>query len=292
MKPIEEKYLGKSTPIPQKYTPEVLLAVPRQLNREKYGIQNDALPFSGVDVWHGYEAGFLTRKGLPVTGVLKLIYPAESEFLVESKSLKLYLNSFNMEPFGDSPARGIHNFMEIISRDLQKTLSTTVEVQFFNNHAARGPFDFSDYILLEELPETHEIDFKQYSEDPGLLDCTNNPEGTIKWASHLLRSNCKITHQPDWGSIFIYLKGYQRPTPRSLLQYLVSMRNEDHFHEEICELVYKRLYDRFEPGQLMVSCLYTRRGGLDICPIRTSHSDLLPPALSNINVLSQLTLRQ
>jgi 7-cyano-7-deazaguanine reductase len=110
--------------------------------------------------------------------------------------------------------------------------------------------------------------------------------------THLLRSNCKITHQPDWGSAFIFLEGSVQPTPESLLQYLVSLRHEDHFHEEVCELIYKRLWDSFSPSALMVACLYTRRGGLDICPVRASHTHLLPAALTDINTLSSKLLRQ
>ena len=136
------------------------------------------------------------------------------------------------------------------------------------------------------------VNFQSFSENPALLVPTQSNLQEIKVATHLLRSNCKITHQPDWGSAFIYLKGKQIPDLTSLLQYLVSIRNENHFHEEICEMVYKRLLDVFQPESLMVTCIYTRRGGIDICPVRVSSEELLPKNLINPDKLSFKLLRQ
>ncbi len=292
MQPIEGKYLGQPSPHPLRYTPEVLLAIPRKLNRELYTIREDALPFLGVDVWHAYELGFLTEKGLPVTGLLKFIYPADTPFLIESKSLKLYLNSFNLERFGQTPAEGLALVLGTIRQDLNRVLSTEIEAHFFEGSHQASSFDFSDYPIIEKEAGIETLSFSHYNESPHLLEASTVENDTLKVGTHLLRSNCKITHQPDWGSAFIYLKGPQQPTSWDLLRYLVSMRTEDHFHEEICELIYKRLWDKFAPLELMVACLYTRRGGIDICPVRVSHKRLLPPALTNVKVLSEKLLRQ
>lgn len=290
--PIEGKVLGKQIAYPQTYTPGILVAVPRSLNRRMYNLEASALPFCGFDVWHAYELGFLTKKGLPVTGVLKLVYAANSEFLVESKSLKLYLNSFNMERYGNNVEDGLNQVLNIIEKDLNQVIKEPVTLRFYKENAGLPEFDFPDYDVLENIKEMEYVNFQSFSENSALLVPTQSNLQEIKVASHLLRSNCKITHQPDWGSAFIYLKGKQTPDLSALLQYLVSIRNENHFHEEICEMIYKRLWDIFKPERLMVTCIYTRRGGIDICPARASHEELLPKNLINPGKLSFKLLRQ
>jgi len=293
MEPIEGKILGKQVGYPQHYSPEILVAVPRHLNREIYQLNSSSLPFIGLDIWHAYELSFLTKKGLPVAGLLKMSYSAESEFLVESKSLKLYLNGFNMQAYGTNVTQGIEQILSIIEKDLSNLLKSKVQLAFFNDNIKDNNSDFSDYSLLENIPKIQQASFNHYSETPTLLfpDTTNTAK-ELKVATHLLRSNCKITHQPDWGSAFIHIKGNKLPDKVGLLQYLVSIRNENHFHEEICEMIYKRLWDTFSPEELMVSCIYTRRGGIDICPVRVSNNNLLPMTLCNINSLSERLLRQ
>lgn len=290
--PVEGKVLGKQIAYPQTYTPDILVSVPRSLNRRMYKLEATALPFCGFDVWHAYELGFLTKRGLPVTGVLKIVYPANSEFLVESKSLKLYLNSFNMERYGNNVEDGINQILNIIDKDLNQVIKAPVTLSFFKENSGLPEFDFPDYEVLENSKEMESVNFQSFSENPALLVPTQSNLQEIKMATHLLRSNCKITHQPDWGSAFIYLKGKQTPDLSALLQYLVSIRNENHFHEEICEMIYKRLWDTFKPERLMVTCIYTRRGGIDICPARASHEELLPKNLINPGKLSFKLLRQ
>jgi len=286
----EDKFLGKQVTYPQQYAPEMLVPVPRQLNRDQYELVENNLPFVGLDVWHAYELSFLTEKGLPVTGLLKLVYPSDNEFLVESKSLKLYLNSFNMEQYGSNPEEGIKQVINIIKTDLNHVLETEVQVAFFDKQDSSSPFDFAEYDLLEDDKQASEINFIAFNEDPELL--TSSTENELMVASHLLRSNCKITNQPDWGSAYIYIKGTQIPDKMSLLQYLVSIRNENHFHEEIAEMIYTRLWTIFQPDELMVACIYTRRGGIDICPVRASHKSLLNLNLTNPKILSKKLLRQ
>jgi len=288
----EAKYLGKVSRYPKHYAPEVLVPVPRHLNREIYGLEDHNLPFTGFDVWHAYELSFLTQKGMPVAGLLKIIYPANSPNIVESKSLKLYLNGFNMERYGSNPAEGTAMVLRIIKTDLEKILETKAEVSFFSKEESLEA-DFTDYEILEEQPGIEDTSFSKYQEAPELLkEAPDTHEKSMKVATHLLRSNCKVTFQPDWGSAFIHLKGENIPAKTALLQYLVSIRNENHFHEEICEMIYKRLWDKFSPEELMVSCIYTRRGGIDICPVRTSSPELMPDNLVNKNKLMSKLLRQ
>lgn len=291
MDSIEGKILGKQVSYPARYAPELLVAVPRALNRVQYLISDTEPPFVGFDAWHAYELGFLTEKGLPVSGVLKLVYPANSPALVESKSLKLYLNSFNMERMGQNADEGIQLIAERIRQDLSLLLETRVGLCFFDAQKTAAPFDFENYQLLDHLPLMEQLVFNAFSEDPSLLT-PSVQGGTLQVATHLLRSNCKITHQPDWGSAFVHLKGNTLPSIGGLMQYLVSFRNENHFHEEICEMIYKRLWDAFQPDELAVTCIYTRRGGIDICPSRASGAGLLPTGLGETTGLTAKLLRQ
>lgn len=288
---VEATHLGKKSNYPQHYDKSVLVAVPRILNREQYNISNENLPFTGVDVWHAYEFSFLLQNGLPVVGTLKISYPCDNEFLVESKSLKLYLNSFNMEIFGKSLNEGIRLSIEKIKNDLSELLKCDVLVTFFNHNAPKSAIDFTDFEILEDLIDVSTINCSNYSEKPELLEKSNN-SGEIRWGSHLLRSNCKITNQPDWGAIFIQMKSKQLPTPESIIKYIVSLRNENHFHEEICEMVYKRLFDKFSPNDLMVTCMYTRRGGIDINPIRSLKGNNHPKTLYKTTANDQPIFRQ
>ena len=288
----ESKYLGKHTSYPQHYFPEMLVAVPRELNREEYGLTYGELPFIGVDVWHAYELSFLTKKGLPVSGVLKVVYPCNNQVIVESKSLKLYLNSFNMERYGETQEEGIGLIEKIIKNDLSELLKAEVQINIYTKLTEVNSHDFQGYSLLEELPRAEKIVFDTFKEAPKLLTSDKHTPYIIKVATHLLRSNCKVTFQPDWGSAFIFMKGGNRPSLESLLKYLISFRNENHFHEEVCEMIYKRLWDAFQPEELAVTCIYTRRGGIDITPVRVSHEKLLPANITNVNVISKKLLRQ
>jgi len=287
----ESKYLGKKTGIPTHYDPSVLVPIPRIENRKQYGICEKPEIFTGYDVWHAYEFSFLTEKGLPVVGLLKIIYPSSNLFLVESKSLKLYLNSFNMSRFGSSKPNGLKSVLSIIKTDLQEILKCNVEVSFFDNYASTIN-DFRDFEKLEMIVDTGAIEFESFHENPDLLKHEAEADDEIKLYSDLLRSNCKVTHQPDWGSVFIHLKSKVKIDKSSLLKYLVSFRNENHFHEEVCEMIYKRLWDSFSPDILMVTCIYTRRGGIDICPVRSNIPEAIPMALTDSSQLSYKLYRQ
>lgn len=282
----ESKVLGQKVTYPQYYDPTVLVAIPRQWNRTYLNISDDSLPFVGVDIWHAYELSFLTHKGLPVVGVLKLSIPSHSHSIVESKSLKLYLNSFNMSTYGQTRAEGVVEIVGIIKEDLSQLLDVAVDAGFIADNGRKKPFS-DDFSLLEEDADV--VSFEVYSESESLLVSTKGGQLTVK--SELLRSNCKVTNQPDWGDVYIKMEGARLPSRESLLKYIVSFRNEQHFHEEICEAIYERLNRLFSPEKLMVACLYTRRGGIDICPVRASSLDLLDLPLLEVDIMTEKLLR-
>lgn len=288
---IEATHLGHQSTYPQQYDPSVLVAVPRHLNRCQYNIVEQNLPFEGIDVWHAYEFSFLTQKGTPVIGLLKITYPCKNPFLVESKSLKLYFNSFNMSRYGNTKSEGINVVLSTIKADLATLLKCTVDVHFFDHNAQTSSSDFDSFLVLEDMVDIDQLHCNTYTESPTLIE-NSNTGGEIKWATLLLRSNCKITHQPDWGSLFIHMKGENIPSPESFLKYIVSLRNENHFHEEICEMVFKRVIDIFAPQKLMVACMYTRRGGIDINPVRVMPDTDLPASLTNSAFLTRVSFRQ
>lgn len=287
----EGKVLGKKVAYPKSYSPEILVAIPRAENRSLYGILDAKLPFCGFDTWHAYEISFLTNNGLPVSGLLKIVYNSNSQFLVESKSLKLYFNSFNHEHLGSKKSEAIHSFLSTVKNDLFSLLKTEIELSFFDT-GETAEFDFKDYRKLEHEAFAENVTFQHNTETPDLLQFSESGNLEIKVCSDLLRSNCKITNQPDWGSIFIHIKTEKPVEPSSILEYIVSFRNENHFHEEVCEMIYQRFLTFYNPKKLMVACLYTRRGGIDICPVRCSSPNLFPKGLANSSILTKSTLRQ
>ena len=196
-----------------------------------------------------------------------------------------------MTRLGDDVPSGIESFVKIVKSDLEQILETRIDIVFHTQETV-PEYDFDNYAILEKLPEAAQTTFSEYTETPELLAENMCQGGEIKVGSHLLRSNCKITKQPDWGSVFIRLKAERLPAPMSLLRYIVSLRAENHFHEEICEMIYKRLHDLFQPEILSVSCLYTRRGGIDICSSRANRVEYLPEAIHDPEVLSRRLLRQ
>lgn len=288
---IASKHLGKvgGDGYKDTYDPSLLVKIPRKLNREGYGLTGEE--FTGVDTWNAYEVSAITTKGQPVAGMLKIVCPSDSENHVESKSIKLYLNSFNMTQIGETAADCITGIEARVKRDLDELLDTNTIVSFYASDFETEPLSFSDeYEDIAELTDLDEIDFTAFKSDADQLEAGDKKE--IKVRSNLLRSNCRVTNQPDWGDVFIYIKGESVPSPESLAKYIVSHRTVSHFHEEICEMVYAHLTERFKPEQLMVACLYTRRGGIDINPIRASHQYLIPEFFINPDFTIKKTLRQ
>ena len=291
VKEIASKHLGKvgGDGYSDQYNPELLVKIPRVLNREGYGLTGKE--FTGVDVWNAYEVSAITTKGQPVAGMLKIVCPSDSEFHVESKSIKLYLNSFNMTQIGSTAADCISGIEARVKRDLDELLETNTIVSFYASDFETENLSFSDdYEEIADLVDLDKIDFTAFKSDADQLE--SGDKKTIKVRSNLLRSNCRVTNQPDWGDVFILIKGEETPSPESLAKYIVSHRTVSHFHEEICEMIYAHLTERFKPTDLMVACLYTRRGGIDINPIRATHSYLIPEFFTNPEFTIRKTLRQ
>jgi 7-cyano-7-deazaguanine reductase len=256
--------LGQRVSAPTTYTPDILVAVPRDLNRVQYGITNDTL--KGADDWYCYECSTLTARGLPVYFGLIISYDAHSHSIVESKSLKLYLNSFNMERMGDTIEEAKANYCARVKRDLSKLLGVSIAIHEFTDTTFHKNFD--EYRDLLTLVDQSRINLSAFNEAPGLLT-TNIQYKNIAWKFSGLRSNCRVTHQPDWATVLIKMSGGEGIDPEGLLGYLSSFRNESHFHEECAEMIFKRLVDKYVPTKLFVRCCYTRRGGIDINPWRS-----------------------
>jgi len=243
----------------------LLVGIPRYLNREAYEITDK--DFVGTDTWHAFEVSFLLGSGYPVSGVVKYVYECDTPNIVESKSIKLYLNSYNMAVMGKTVKEATQRALDMMERDLTEVIGGQVKA-YFHNSALGDPIS-AVYNKLEDLVDVSELSFDRYNEDPDILDIVNlDKRSKITYTTNALRSNCRVTNQPDWGDIYIYIEGDQKPTPESMLQYIVSMRRENHFHEEICECVIKRLKVLMPKCDIAVACLYTRRGGIDINPVR------------------------
>lgn len=280
------KHLGKVTGYKSTYDPSLLVREPRINNRKHLGITDEDAPFGGFDIWNAYEISCLTNEGMPIAAIAKIVYPAKNKYIVESKSIKLYLNSFNMQTFKGSIKTVLSELQNTIAKDLSNLLETDVKVfvrltcDVQDNLFYPPVFANSDYPTLEKTIDISMISAKYYSETPDLLSGIEATVSTVqRFHSALLKSNCRVTSQPDWGDVYIHYKGKFAINPTSLLQYIVSFRDECHFHEEICETIYMRLLNKFNPEELVVSCLYVRRGGIDINPTRSSNYSLLDKAL-------------
>ena len=260
---------------PDEVDPSLLVSVPRSLNRTQYDLKEEELPFEGMDAWNAYEFSTLLKNGFPISGWLKFVYSSNSPNIVESKSVKLYLNSYNMARI-ISTREEIVNIIDNIAADLEKAVGVQVGVSFsFSDVTLTNPMR-GEYFKLEDYCNVEALEFTEYNESSDILEVVDTDDNHFnRWQSSSLRSNCRVTNQPDWGDVFIHIRGKKTITPDSLLKYIVSMRKENHFHEEICECIYKRLYDLCNPDELLVTCLYTRRGGIDINPVRASSIDLL-----------------
>jgi len=276
------KHLGKITGYKCTYDLSLLVREPRANNRKHLDISDDKPPFCGYDVWNAYEVSCLTNEGMPISAIAKVVYPATNKYIVESKSIKLYMNSFNMEKYQVNIISVLQQLEAVMESDLSKLLETEVRVcvrltkAIYDTLYYPPLFSSANYPTLENNIDVTSIKSRGYKEDPKLLGWTVSDTSKVqRFHSALLKSNCRVTSQPDWGDVYIHYKGPYALNCTSLLQYIVSFRDECHFHEEICETIYKRLYDLTKPEELMVSCLYVRRGGIDINPIRASSQELL-----------------
>jgi 7-cyano-7-deazaguanine reductase len=202
-----------------------------------------------------------------------------------------------MERFGATVHEAEQKVLALIKRDLEQLLGVEVVVAFFAASSPEAvPFaDMDDNDLVALIPEDElmKMNFEHFLEAPALLKGYKSPFlHHYNFRTDLLRSNCRVTNQPDWGDLFLYIESTYKIDLLSVVKYMVSFRKENHFHEEICEMTFKRLSDLFQPEILMVSCLYTRRGGIDICPCRANKPDYLPHYLPQADILTQRNFRQ
>jgi 7-cyano-7-deazaguanine reductase len=259
--------LGKATVYADRYDAGLLYPIPRQGKRDDIGVSADALPFHGVDIWNGYELSWLDLRGKPVVAVAEFRFPATTPNIVESKSFKLYLNSFAQERLPDADA-----VRTMLVRDLSAAAGGPSEV------ILRAPGQLDGTPIGEPegaLLDAQELDFDSYG--PPRPDFLGTHEGDARevLVSHLLRSNCPVTGQPDWGSVQIAYTG--APIDRAgLLRYLVSFRSHTEFHEQCVERIFMDIRERCAPRELAVYARYTRRGGLDINPFRSTDPAAVP----------------
>lgn len=286
-------HLGKKSAGSELYDKSLLVAVPRVENRQAYGIDENALPFVGYDVWNAYEVSFMTLNNIPCNYVLKIKYPCTSPYIVESKSLKLYLNSFNMTPLKQTIKESVDFFLATVKKDLSEKLETNVELELHSKFTDEKSHMFEGYVNIKDLIDVDSLLCSNFTETPSLLKTdASNKNKTLMLNYSELRSNCRVTHQPDFGDAFILIKCEEGVDVASLFEYLVSFRKEYHFHEECVEMIYKRLLDRYHPEDLMVGALYTRRGGIDICPMRANKKELLDAELLDIKKYTRRTIKQ
>ncbi|MBN1958670.1 MAG: NADPH-dependent 7-cyano-7-deazaguanine reductase QueF [Desulfuromonadales bacterium] len=254
--------LGKVTVYTTEYDPSLLCPFPRQIKRDVIGVTAE-LPFGGYDIWNAYELSWLNSKGKPVVAMGEFHIPCESPQLIESKSFKLYLNSFNQTRFD-----AFDQVEQRMVEDLSSAARAQVRVRLLD----------SDQFVTEQvqsLPgiciDALDVAIDEYSLDPGLLENAAEPGEKVseELHSHLLKSNCLVTSQPDWGSVLIRYSGDQI-NHEALLRYLISFRQHNEFHEQCVERIFVDLMRYCHPEQLTVYARYTRRGGLDINPFRSN----------------------
>ena len=260
MTPPDDILLGKEVAYQFEYDASLLFPIARDEGRHSLGIQSDSLPFYGIDRWTAYELSWLNCDGLPQVAIAEFDFPCESTNLIESKSLKLYLNSLNQTQLA-----GKNELQQRLEIDLSACSGAQVAVRLFDldNYPITDP---QGYICIDQQA----LSCEQYQPNAQLLKI-NKTTTEQKLCSHLLRSLCPVTGQPDWATLYIHYKGVEIDQA-SLLEYIVSYRNHQGFHEQCVEQVYQDIQQQCQPELLSVYARYLRRGGLDINPCRSSVS--------------------
>ena len=266
----DQSPLGKTAAYQSQYAPELLFPIPRQQKREELGLAG-TLPFFGVDIWNAYELSWLNMRGKPQVAIATFSAPADSPNIVESKSFKLYLNSFNQTRLANTDA-----LLALLREDLSNAFGAQVHVALTTPDAfgslRMGEFEGT---LLDRL----DVEIDAYVPSPQLLSA-NHAEAPVEetLVSHLLKSNCLVTGQPDWGTVQIHYVGPQIDQ-EGLLKYLIGFREHNEFHEQCVERIFMDVLRQCKPTKLAVYARYTRRGGLDINPWRANFSTGKPSNL-------------
>ena len=278
--------LGESTSYPKTYQPDTLYAIPRSMGRNEINWQDDKLQV-GVDWWHAFEVSWLNPQGISQMAIARFGIPASSPNIVESKSLKLYLNSLNFTEFESWEA-----VQQTIAKDLAACVGANVEVSLFELDAISSGSEADSGFLIAhpkgkcidkaldnsgvKVELVEHPDAKLLAEEGQSESVSNEAEKEYQLYSNLLRSNCPVTNQPDWGTLAIDITTSQDIDEAKLLSYILSFRQHNGFHEQCVEQIFADLSQRYSPSKLMVRAWYTRRGGIDINPCRVSDSSLLP----------------
>jgi len=280
----------------------LLVPMPRHLAREEYSITGEE--FTGYDVWHCHESTFILNNGIPVAGTLKIVYLANSKYMVESKSIKLYLNTFDMCKMGFTIDAAIKNYQTQVSKDLSKILETNVMVFFHKNHTdqkavdpVKGYEDIYNY-LGDKIYYMNDIDYtadKTYS-----ITTKNNIVNGIKnsypvkLSTNVLRSRCRHTKQKDTGSAYIcfVVKPGYKINVENVLRQILQLREKNEFHEFCAEVLFTKFVGQEGIEDVMVSLLYARRGSLDINPVRTSNINMIPEVMKNPEIYTKKTMGQ
>lgn len=260
--------LGQVSAYPERYDPSLLYPIERAVNRAPLGITDGKLPFIGEDEWQAFELSWLNAKGKPIVAIARFRLPASSPRLIESKSWKLYLNGFNQTRFAAADEVRMR-----LAEDLARAAGAEVGVELFGvDDAALAPQPMPGE-CLDDL----DIEVEAYTPTPRLIATgAEVVEETLH--SHLLKSNCPVTGQPDWGSVLIRYRGPRIDRP-GLLAYLISYRQHQDFHEHCVEHIFMDLMARARPERLLVMARYVRRGGLDINPWRATPGEPAPGAM-------------
>lgn len=257
----EQSELGKKSAYTPNYNPDLLFPIPRKSKRDEIGVP-DELPFFGFDLWNHYEVSWLNEKGKPVVALAEIIYGCETPCIIESKSMKLYFNSFNNTKFKDE-----HTVQAIIKKDITNNIGADATVNIIPlSNLCHNKTAFSE--LHGKCLDDLDIECNLFTVEPSLL---KSEEEWVEESlySHLLKSNCLVTNQPDWGSVQITYKG-NKINHENLLRYIVSFRNHNEFHEQCIERIFMDIIKHCQPAELTVYGRYTRRGGLDINPYRST----------------------
>ena len=256
----EHSELGKKTHYEAQYNPEKLFPIPRKAKRDEIGVGAE-LPFFGIDIWNHYEVSWLDQKGKPIVAIAEIIYGCESPNIIESKSMKLYFNSFN-----NTKCKSVDNARAMMERDLSARIGAPVTVNIkLLSEIKNEKFSVRlNGTYIDDL----DVECKDYKVNPELLKSEGKVvEETL--CTDLLKSNCLVTNQPDWCSVQITYKG-KKINREALLRYIVSFRNDNEFHEQCIEKIFMHIMKYCKPQQLTVYGRSTRRGGLDINSYRST----------------------
>ena len=258
--------LGRKVAVTEVYSPQLLHPVPRETSRAELGLRGAALPFTGEDIWHAYELSWLDETGKPRVFVGRIRVPADSPMLIESKSLKLYLNSLNGERYSDDA-----EVAGMIARDLGRVAQAPVTLDLLSLDDASFGGRMPDGTCIDEAA----VSAPESGPDRALLRAVGGDKVTEALYTQLMRSLCPVTGQPDWATLCISYSG-RALDHASLLRYIIAFRAHQDFHEQCVERIFCDLLAVCEPAELSVQALYTRRGGLDICPWRTTTGAVAP----------------